>query len=268
MRVISPRTARWVAAVLVSPTLALAPAHAQMGSAFKKLKQKAEETAAQKVVGEGAPMVKTPVASPNLVKIESSSIDQLLAGLAAEAAEAQRRSQDSVAYAQKKAAWETCDADHRAKRERADRDMHAANDAPLEAMARRAADAAKRGDMKTMQLISDSLTKAMAAAQARSSAQAGPDCGESPSNPFGRMRGSANSLASAGAQAANLPLKQYALLRERVAHWVLVQGKVGPGQWAYWPDELSAMSARQSELARFASYFRESSAESSWGVQG
>src|SRR6185503_18093783 len=91
-----------------------------------------------------------------------------------------------------------------------------------------------------------------------------PGCGDSPEDPFTRMgRSKGSSLASAGASAAGLTARQYAMLRERIAHWVLVNGKIPPGtQWAYWEDELQAMNARAAELTPHYAYFRGSNAES------
>jgi len=145
--------------------------------------------------------------------------------------------------------------------------------ARMEDLSKRGQAARDRGDNKTMMAVTDTIqmlmqqmtgtsTSEMArmgneAKQNMAAANKCPDPGTAPVEPEAPNSGSGDSdaqraIAVAAAKASGLTLDQYAVMRERVAYYVSVNGEFRYSTaYAYSKGELDAMKKRLGELAPY-----------------
>jgi 16S rRNA U1498 N3-methylase RsmE len=104
-----------------------------------------------------------------------------------------------------------------------------------------------RGDTATHRRLMDSLMVA---------AHGGPSqCGERPTTAYAALRRldqAGEHVAGVAADAGRFTVRQFAILRERIAPWVLSNGAEG----GLTPDERRVLEARRAELARHGELLR------------
>lgn len=302
--------------------LALAAPVATAEAQLMKRLKKAAEAATQAATDRGASAdtdaegarASSVAFTDDVLEITGARLDQLVAGLDAEAAERPRVQQQhaarlaayeeatrtydarvsayqraAAAHAGRVEAHERCmervrgryDGDEaRARREaesealeqRMDDEMSEAKLARLEALQARMQAAQARGDQAAMRALSDTVQREMAgmmtaagAAQKagqgqlaeeramRAEAAKCPPAGEAPTPPPSPNdllpADVSRQVTDAGARAARLTPRQYAVLRERVETFVRLQGKTGASRYRFTADELDVLGPRLDALA-------------------
>lgn len=242
-----PRRLAFVAgATLLALPLVPTHAEAQFGGLRKKLEQQMQKA----VTGaDEAKSTAAPVFNDRVLEITDARLTQLLAGLKAEAALAERESRAQAATDAQYKAWE-------AKNEAHGRCAEPYKNELLKStgMMMGVALAAKREEAKKG-AVSPALRDSVAAVTARmeKTAQAlEAKCGPGPGpSPYEAMGGSAGTdAAAAGAKAAGLTGDQYAVLRERAAAFVRSR-RGDTGRYAFATGEREVLGRRGGELAAY-----------------
>ena len=233
------------AALLV---LAPASAQAQFGGLRKKLERQVERA----VIGEPSAAEPTaPAFTDRVLEITDARLGQMLAGLRAEAAQAER---DAKAQAES-------DAAHARTQARIDaygRCAEPFGEAQLrDAAASMALAIAAQREQNTKGAVSPTVRDSLAAVMKRLDAADSTlkaTCGEAPdTSPFAAMEDDAPSAETVGAKAAGLGEQQYAVMRERLAAYVQGQRRgARMGRYVFTPEERTALERRMAELAAFA----------------
>jgi len=138
--------------------------------------------------------------------------------------------------------------------------------ARMEAVAARIRTAKEGGNMAEARRLTDSLVAAvtpgnmrMVAASNQAAARASNECGPRPTRPTAPARRSAltwNDVNSAGMRASRMGPEQYAIFRERVAPYVLSNGR--SSDMMYTPSEAGALKSKLESLARYGSALKNS----------
>ena len=242
-----PRPALLAGAALVA-LAALAPvrAEAQFGGLRKKLEQQMQRS----VLGGGEQKPDAaPAFSDRVLEITDARLVQVVAGLKAEAALAERDAKGQAEANARYKAWE-------ARNEAYGRCVEPFKNELLKGTGRMMllAVAAKREETKhgaVSPALRDSVaavTKRMEATGEALKAKCGESPGESPSEAAGDD--GAPSPEAAGAKAAGLKVEQYAVLRERVVAWLHARDG-NAGRYAFAAGERAALQGRAGELGAF-----------------
>lgn len=235
------------AALLAAAALTLAPAdaHAQFGG----LKKRLEEKVGKAVLGEPSGASRTPTFNDRVVEITDARLDQLVRGLRAEAAEAERQEKANAAenarlaeQERKNEAYGKCSEPYTKELLR------------YTGMTMGLAFAAKREQDKTGKVggpMQDSL-KAVTDRMQKVTHDLEAKCGPSPEaqEGFDAMGGAGSDPEAKGAAAAGISREAYAVLRERAAAFLLAKGR-DTGSYAYAPGERSVLERRAGDLAGF-----------------
>jgi hypothetical protein len=240
-----PRAARVLPAALLL-LLAPAAAAAQFGGLRKQLESRLDKS----VLG-GAPAqaAAAPAYSDRVLEITDARLEQLLAGLRVEAAEAERARRAQAAENARAAAYEKAGEAYGRCSE-----PYAKALLRYTGMTMGLALAAQREQSKTGRVggpMQDSL-KAVTARVVRTKDEMVARCGEGPgAAPFEAMGDAAADAPEAGgARAAGLKPEQYAVLRERAAAWLLARdGRTG--RYAFAAGERAALERRAGLLAPY-----------------
>jgi hypothetical protein len=274
-----------LAALVLGVALTLpATAHAQFGGLGKKLGAKvAGDKAAQAAgVSEGGRVQTGSVRfDESVVEITPAALDRLLKGLAAEqqvaarmnAQDLQKAERDNEAaqkaydkqfavYSKQHDAWDKCVEKENAgaNKESAAMQQEAegmTDDAKMQALATRMQAAQQRGDMREVQRLADSVSRATSGLTARATAanqraQQGvaTKCGAEPQAPTQPTRTESltySDVQAAGSKASGFNDQQYRILRERIAPYVLSNGKSSV-PFVYTKSELAALEGRRDVL--------------------
>ena len=148
--------------------------------------------------------------------------------------------------------YERCQRREDDRREAEDNSVDQAAQAQVAA---RMTQAMMRGDTGTYRRMIDSLTNAQAARAGRS-AQA---CGGRPNQAYATLASLNNPeqrLLDAGAEAGGFTVRQLAVLKERIAPYVLSNGNLGGASAAYTAAELEALRGAAPGLWGFATELR------------
>jgi hypothetical protein len=137
--------------------------------------------------------------------------------------------------------------------------------AKLEAVAARVKAAKDAGNMTEVRRLADSIAAATNPGAQRMVAQSdaavtriNTECGTEPVRPIRSARQQAltwNDVVSAGQKASRMSVEQYQIFRERVAPYVLSQGK--SSTMMYTASELAAMNSKADALGKFGHVFKE-----------
>ena len=235
-------------AALVLPALP-DTAHAQLGSLRRKMEKELEKT----VLGSDASS-KSPEFNERVLEITDARITQLVAGLRAESAQAERDARDQAAE-NAKAAEYSAKSEAYGKCAKPFADELLKSTGKMMALAF-AAQREEKANGKVGPALRDSI-EALTVQMKKTGTDLETKCGKQPAEPsFDDMGG--DDEESVGAKAAKLTNEQYAVLRERVAAH-LRSGKGGDtGSYAYTAKEKAALSARASELAGFRKLLADS----------
>jgi hypothetical protein len=236
--------ARLLRAALLVALVAPGAAHAQFGGLRRRLESRLEKAAAGEPSAPAAPAF-----SDRVLEITDARLDQLLAGLRVEAADAERERREQGALDAKAAAHEQAQQAHARCAE-----PFAREQLRLTGMLMGLAVAAKREQERTGGAagpMQDSLTAVTRRAQ-KLSADLTAKCGPGPGpSPFEAMREGGDADAEGrAARAAGLAPGQYAVLRERAAAWVLAaDGRTG--RYAFAAGERAVLERRAAALAPY-----------------
>jgi hypothetical protein len=136
-----------------------------------------------------------------------------------------------------------------------------ADSARMQALAQRIQAAQQRGDMREVQRLADSVGRSGSALAQRANASgerrrksAATKCGaepQEPPRPADRQALSYGDVQAAGTKASGFDNEQYRILRERVAPFVLSQGK-NSVPFVYTKNELAALQSRLDALEPYA----------------
>ena len=137
--------------------------------------------------------------------------------------------------------------------------------AKMEAVAVRVKAAKDAGNMTEVRRLVDSLSAAvnpgsqrMVAQTNAATARASSECGATPTKPESPARISPltwNDVVSAGQKASRMSAEQYQIFRERVAPYVVSQGK--SSNMMYTSSELGALQSKSDALGKFGHVFKE-----------
>lgn len=265
-------------------------AHAQFGGLGKKLGRKIAGDKAAQAAGisdEGGRVQTGSVKfDESVVEITPTTVSRLLKGLAAEqqvaakmnaqdlkridrdneAAQKAYEKQEAV-YEKQHEAWDKCAQKEEAGAEQEqaqlqrEGDAMVADSAKLQAVARRIQAAQQRGDMKEVQRLADSVgrgasglsQRAMASGQ-RAQKGVATKCGPEPQAPDAPTRTETltySDVQAAGTKASGFDAQQYRILRERIAPYVLTQGKSSV-PFVYTKSEVSVLESRLDALTPYA----------------
>ena len=135
----------------------------------------------------------------------------------------------------------------------------------METVAARVKAAKDAGNMTEVRRLVDSLAAAvnpgsqrMVAQSNAAAARAGSDCGAFPVKPESPARINPltwNDVVSAGQKASRMSVEQYQIFRERVAPYVMSQGK--SSNMMYTSTEVGALKSKSEALGRFGHVFKE-----------
>jgi hypothetical protein len=137
--------------------------------------------------------------------------------------------------------------------------------AKLEAVAARIKAAKDAGNMTEVRRLMDSLVAAVTPAAQRmtarsnaAAARAGSECGPLPAKPASPARVTPltwSDVVGAGQKASGMTLEQYQIFRERVAPYVVSQGK--SSNMMYTATEVGALESKSDALGKFGHVFKE-----------
>ena len=228
--------------VLAAP----ASAEAQFGGLRKKLEQQVQKTV---LGGDEQRAAAAPAFSDRVLEITDARLGQVVAGLKAEAALAERDAKGQAEADARYKAWE-------ARSEAYGKCAEPFKSELLKGTGRMMvlAVAAKREEAKNG-AVSPALRDSVAAVTNQmkaTSATLNAKCGESPGEAPSDLAGDddAPSPESVGAKAAGLRVEQYAVLRERVVAWLHARDG-NTGRYAFAAGERAALAARAGELGGF-----------------
>jgi hypothetical protein len=264
------------------------PAHAQFGGIGKKIGTKiAGDKAAQAAGVSESGRVQTGNVrfDENVIEITPAALDKLLKGLAAEQQvttrmnaqdltkaerdfEAAQKAYDKqfAAYSKQHDAWDKCVEKESAGMDRESAAMQQeaegmADSAKMQALATRMQAAQQRGDMREVQRLADSVSRATSGLTARANASGkraqqgvATKCGAEPQAPAQPTRPETlnySDVQAAGSKASGLEDRPYHVLRERVAPYVLSKGK-NSVPFVYTKTELAALQSRLEALEPYA----------------
>ncbi|HEU4698263.1 MAG TPA: hypothetical protein VFS40_03730 [Gemmatimonadales bacterium] len=289
----SARRGALAALVLCGALVLPVPAHAQFGGLGKKLGKKIAGDKAAQAAGisdEGGRVQTGSVKfDESVVEITPAALDRLLKGLAAEqqvaakmdaqdlkqidrqneAAQKAYEKQQAV-YEKQHGAWEKCADKERAGMEQESAALQAegavmADSAKMEAFSRRMQAAHQRGDMAEVRRLADSVSRGTGALSQRANAagqraQTGvvAKCGAEPQAPEAPNRTATltySDVQDAGRKASGFDGQQYRILRERIAPYVLSNGK-NSVPFVYTKNELAALQSRLDALAPYGNLLR------------
>jgi hypothetical protein len=138
--------------------------------------------------------------------------------------------------------------------------------AKLEAVATRIKAAKEAGNMTEVRRLMDSLVavtnpaaQRMMAQSNAASARVGSECGAVPARPGAPARITPltwSDVISAGQKASGMTFEQYQIFRERVAPYVMSQGK--SSNMMYTTSEVGALESKSDALGKFGHVFKES----------
>lgn len=235
-------------AALAAVSFADTSAHAQLGGMVRRAAGRAAGNAAANAVG--APtssQARAPRFDEYTLEITAPVLERFLAGLDAEQAERARVARERAGAGDLRAQverYERCrDREQEAQDERSAAVAQASGE-----VATRMAQAMIRGDTATYYHLADSLIAA--------SGKAAPSaCGERPSAAYETLRrldDADEHVAGAAADAGGFTIRQFAVMRERIAPWVLSRGREG----GFTADERRVLEARQADLSRHEEQLR------------
>lgn len=237
------RTAALTLAALA--TLADVPAHAQLGGMIRRGAARVASGAAAGAVSPAAtpaPVRQAPTFDEHTLEVTAPVLDRFVAALDAEGAERTRMAGERARAGELRAQverYERCQQRENEARDARGADL-AANAGPELAM--RLSQAMMRGDTVAYYRLMDSVMTVQ---------RGGPSqCGERPAQAYETLRRLDNSDAIAGiaADAGSFTIRQLAVLRERIAPWVLSGGREGNFTVA----EREVLARRADELRRYA----------------
>ncbi|HEY0021383.1 MAG TPA: hypothetical protein VGB24_00675 [Longimicrobium sp.] len=239
------------AALTLAAIAALAdvPAQAQLGGMIRRGAGRVVGSAAAGAATQAATPAATPAPAPraptfdeHTLEVTAPVLERFIASLNAEAAERTRvageRSRAGELRAQVER-YERCQQRENEARDARGADL-AANAGPELAM--RLSQAMMRGDTVTYYRLMDSVMTVQ---------RGGPSqCGERPAQAYETLRRLDNSdhIAGIAADAGSFTIRQLAVLRERIAPWVLSGG----GQGSFTTAEREVLERRGDELRRYA----------------
>lgn len=221
-----------------------------------------------------------------VLEITAERLDQFMAGLEAEsvmAAKVNGQDLDAIdrqnaaaeaAYDKAKEAYDAKEKEYERCSGKITKDMEKqmAPDMPtekdrakLESVAARIKSAKDAGNMTEVRRLMDSLVAATNPASQRLTATAnagtarvGSECGTMPVEPRSPARINPltwNDVIAAGQKASGMSFEQYQIFRERVAPYVLSQGK--SSDMMYTSSEVDALKSKSDALAKFGHVFKE-----------
>jgi hypothetical protein len=243
-----PRLASLTGVALASlVTVAPVRAEAQFGGLRKKLEQQVQKTV---LGGDDQQAAAAPAFSDRVLEITDARLGQVVAGLKAEAALAERDAKGQAEVDARYKAWE-------ARSEAYGKCAEPFKSELLKGTGRMMvlAVAVKREEAKNG-AASPALRDSVAVVTNRMKATSETlkaKCGESPGDAPADLAGDgddAPSPESVGAKAAGLRVEQYAVLRERVVAWLHARNG-NSGRYAFAAGERAALEARAGELGAF-----------------
>lgn len=220
---------------------AATPAHGQFGA----LRRAAAGAAARAA---GAPAA-TPATPSNgrppsfdheTLEITAAVAGRFQAALDAERAERTRLGADRAALGQAQVRIETYERCERRERERLEAADASVDQGQQAQLAARMTQAVMRGDTGTYRRMVDSITNA----RANQVSQASAACGARPNDAYAvqtRVQNAEQRVADAAAEAGGFTTRQYAILRERIAPFVLAGGNLPGAERVYTAVELEAL---------------------------
>ena len=256
------------------------------GTATAQIKLGKVTTAVTKAAAGGGIKTGNMTFDERVLEITAARLDQFMAGLAAESEMAAKvNGQDLEAIDRQNAAagaaYDREMAAYNAKQKEFERcagavskdlekqmapDMPTGKDqAKLQAVAARIKAAKDANNMTEVRRLMDSLVAATNPAAQRLTAQsnaaaarASSECGTQPVKPASPARVNPltwNDVVSAGQKASGMSFEQYQIFRERVAPYVLSQGK--SSDMMYTSSEVDALTSKADALGKFGHVFKE-----------
>ncbi|MBB4638017.1 hypothetical protein [Longimicrobium terrae] len=202
-----------------------APADAQLGGLARRAAARAAGNAAGQAVGlPSSNGARAPEFNDETLEITPQVVTRFIAALDAEASQRQRLAGERAAAGSLRAEverYERCTS--RADENRQQSEAAAASENL--GLAVRISQALLRGDTTTYRRLTDSMVVAQGAAADYTAA-----CGQRPNAAYqaiSRLDNAGDLVAGAAADAGQFTIRQFAVLRERIAPWVLSHGRQG-----------------------------------------